>query len=374
MAEGKFVSYLRVSTDKQGRSGLGLEAQRDAVARYLNGGHWKLVAEYVEVESGKRNSRPQLQAAIGHAKATGAKLVIARLDRLARNLHFVSSLQERGVDFVAADMPDANRLTIHIIAAVAEAVGRTISENTKTALAAAKARGVKLGNPHGARALRGKQVGNADAVAKLKADATQRALDLAGIVNTLRSKGVTSVRSLADALNEQGMPPRREGLLQRGRGNGPNVTSAEYAWPDHTEEFRSMIEQQARDYFKLAPERPLHPNAWAASQRAYWRERHAEAEALRKQTEAVTFHLVPKSRKNLPKGPRRILAPQFDHGFWGPTLKPHFNYEFPGHTEAFREEVAALARKDRGKKPDAYISPRSWKITCHKRYLLVQRS
>ena len=109
-----------------------------------------------------------------------------------------------GVDFVAADMPDANRLTIHIIAAVAEAVGRTISENTKTALAAAKARGVKLGNPNGARALRGKQVGNADAVAKLKADATQRALDLAGIVNTLRSKGVTSVRSLADALNEQG--------------------------------------------------------------------------------------------------------------------------------------------------------------------------
>jgi DNA invertase Pin-like site-specific DNA recombinase len=99
----------------------------------------------------------------------------ARLDRLARNLHFVSSLQERGVDFVAADMPDANRLTIHIIAAVAEAVGRTISENTKTALAAAKARGVKLGNPNGARALKGKQVGNAEAVAKLKATATQRA-------------------------------------------------------------------------------------------------------------------------------------------------------------------------------------------------------
>jgi DNA invertase Pin-like site-specific DNA recombinase len=140
------------------------------VSRYLDGGRWKLVAEYVEVESGKRNSRPQLRAAISHAKATGAKLVIARLDRLARNLHFVSSLQERGVDFVAADMPDANRLTIHIIAAVAEAVGRTISENTKTALAAAKARGVKLGNPNGARALKGKQVGNADAVAKIKAN------------------------------------------------------------------------------------------------------------------------------------------------------------------------------------------------------------
>src|SRR5271156_2208183 len=201
MAEGKFVSYLRVSTDKQGRSGLGLEAQRDAVARYLNGGRWKLVAEYVEVESGRRNSRPQLQAAISHAKATGAKLVIARLDRLARNLHFVSSLQERGVDFVAADMPDANRLTIHIIAAVAEAVGRTISENTKTALAAAKARGVKLGNPNGARALRGKQMGNAEAVAAIKWKAQERASNLRSILDDVRAQGVTSVRKIAEELN-----------------------------------------------------------------------------------------------------------------------------------------------------------------------------
>src|SRR5882672_9989582 len=201
MAADKFVSYLRVSTDKQGRSGLGLEAQREAVTRYLNGGQWKLVAEYVEVESGKRNSRPQLQAAISHAKAAGAKLVIARLDRLARNLHFVSSLQERGVDFVAADMPDANRLTIHIIAAVVESVGRTISENTRTALAAAKARGVKLGNPNGARALRGKQVGNADAVAKIKANAAQRAADLRTIVDGIRRSGITTVRGIAGALN-----------------------------------------------------------------------------------------------------------------------------------------------------------------------------
>jgi DNA invertase Pin-like site-specific DNA recombinase len=209
MAEGKFVSYLRVSTDKQGRSGLGLEAQREAVSRFLNGGRWKLLAEYVEIESGKRNTRPQLQAAISHAKATGAKLVIARLDRLARNLHFVSSLQERGVDFVAADMPDANRLTIHIIAAVAEAVGRTISENTKTALAAAKARGVKLGNPNGARALKGKQVGNHEAVARLKANAQQRADDLRGIVEALRAKGTTSVRALAAELTAQGIPAPR---------------------------------------------------------------------------------------------------------------------------------------------------------------------
>lgn len=211
MAATKFISYLRVSTDKQGKSGLGLEAQREAVTRYLNGGQWKLVAEYVEVESGKRNSRPQLQAAISHAKATGAKLVIARLDRLARNLHFVSSLQERGVDFVAADMPDANRLTIHIIAAVAESVGRTISENTKLALAAAKARGVKLGNPNGAKALGGKQIGNADAVAKIKANAALRAEDLAGIVSTIQASGVTTVRGIAIALNEQAIQAPRGG-------------------------------------------------------------------------------------------------------------------------------------------------------------------
>jgi DNA invertase Pin-like site-specific DNA recombinase len=209
MAEGKFISYLRVSTDKQGRSGLGLEAQREAVARYLNGGRWTLVAEYVEVESGKRNSRPQLQAAIRHAKAVKGKLVIARLDRLARNLHFVSSLQEQGVDFVAADMPDANRLTIHIIAAVAEAVGRTISENTKNALAAAKARGVRLGNPNGARTLRGKQTGNAEAVARIKEKAAQRAIDLQGIIEGIRRSGVTSIRGIAEELNRQGVAAPR---------------------------------------------------------------------------------------------------------------------------------------------------------------------
>jgi hypothetical protein len=169
------------------------------------------------------------------------------------------------------------------------------------------------------------------------------------------------------------LPPRRKGLLQRGRGNDPEVTSAEYAWPEHTEEFRSMIEQRCRDYFKIAPDQPVHVNAWAASQRAYWRERQSAAEALRKKTEASTFHLVPKSRKKLPKGsPRRKLAPQFDFTYWGQTLKPHFNYEFSGHTEAFREEVAALARKDRGRKPDAVISPRSWKIACHKHYVLIE--
>lgn len=172
------------------------------------------------MESGKRNSLPQLQAAISHAKATGAKLVIARLDRLARNLHFVSRLQERGLDFVAADMPDANRLTIHVIAAVAEAVGRTISENTKTALAAAKARGVKLGNPNGARALKGKQVGNADAVAKLKADAAQHAADLRGIVDDIRRSGITTVRGIADELHSRGIRAPRGTLGTQRQSQG----------------------------------------------------------------------------------------------------------------------------------------------------------
>jgi hypothetical protein len=168
------------------------------------------------------------------------------------------------------------------------------------------------------------------------------------------------------------MPPRREGLLQRGRGLTHRVTWEEYSWPEHTEEFRAMIEQRCRDYFKIAPDKPVHVNAWAASYRAYEREKYAQAEALRKQTEAVAFHLV---LKNSPKGsPRRKLAPQFDCNDWGQeTLKPHFNYEFPGHTEAFREEVATLARRDRGRKPDAVISPHSWKIACHKFYELIER-
>ncbi len=169
MAIGKFIAYLRVSTDKQGHSGLGIEAQRKAVNDYLDGGHWQLLAEHVEIESGKRSDRPQLAAALAHAKATGATIVIAKLDRLARNVAFISNLMESGVEFVAADMPMANRLTVHVLAAVAEHEQKMISQRTKAALAAAKARGTKLGNPNGARALRGR--GNAPAVAAIKASA-----------------------------------------------------------------------------------------------------------------------------------------------------------------------------------------------------------
>jgi DNA invertase Pin-like site-specific DNA recombinase len=163
------------------------------------------VAEYVEAESGKRADRPQLKAAMNHAKALGATLVIAKLDRLARNLHFVTGLMESGVDFVAADNPHATRLTIHILAAVAEDEARRISERTKAALAAAKARGIKLGNPNGARALRGKQVGNMEAVAALKARAAQRASNLKAIVGDLHSRGITGARAIAAELNDMGI-------------------------------------------------------------------------------------------------------------------------------------------------------------------------
>jgi DNA invertase Pin-like site-specific DNA recombinase len=143
------VAYYRVSTDKQGESGLGLEAQRASVSRYLAHVKGTLIGEYTEIESGKRHTnRPELAAALGHSKRTGACLVIAKLDRLARNVHFISGLMESAADFVACDMPQANKLTIHIMAAMAEHEREMISARTKAALEAAKERGVQLGNPN----------------------------------------------------------------------------------------------------------------------------------------------------------------------------------------------------------------------------------
>ena len=143
---GKFIAYFRVSTDRQGKSGLGLEAQREAVMTYLNGGRWSLVDEFTEVESGKHSDRPELAKALAACKKRKAKLVIAKLDRLSRNLAFIAALMESGVEFVAVDMPHATKLTIHILAAVAEHEREMISERTKAALAAAKKRGQRLGN------------------------------------------------------------------------------------------------------------------------------------------------------------------------------------------------------------------------------------
>ncbi len=144
-----FVTYFRVSTQKQGASGLGLEAQRQTVSQYLAGSPKTVLAEFVEVESGggadALSKRPELRKALDLCRRSGATLLIAKLDRLARNVFFVSGLMESKVKFVACDLPEANQLTIHIMAAFAEHEARRISERTRDALAAAKARGVVLG-------------------------------------------------------------------------------------------------------------------------------------------------------------------------------------------------------------------------------------
>ena len=144
-----FVAYLRVSTDKQGIRGLGMDAQQAAVTRFVDTSRGTLLAQYVEVESGKRADRPELQQALDHAKQANATLLIAKLDRLSRNVAFISRLLKSGVELLCCDMPQANRLTLHILAAVAEHERQMILDRTKAALAAAKARGTRLGVPHG---------------------------------------------------------------------------------------------------------------------------------------------------------------------------------------------------------------------------------
>jgi DNA invertase Pin-like site-specific DNA recombinase len=206
MTEGKWISYLRVSTDRQGKSGLGLAAQRASVADFLNGGKWKLIKEFVEVESGKRADRPQLEAALAACRLHGAKLVIAKLDRLSRDAHFLLGLDKAGVDFVAADMPNANRLTVGIMAMVAEEERRMISARTKAALAAAKARGTKLGGNRGVKPT-AKTRALSKAALQRRADA--RAADIAPTVKALQAAGATSLRAIAAGLNAQGIPTPR---------------------------------------------------------------------------------------------------------------------------------------------------------------------
>ncbi|NYZ11189.1 recombinase family protein [Azospirillum sp. RWY-5-1] len=222
MATGKFVSYLRVSTDQQGRSGLGLEAQRAAVAGYLNGGEWQLVAEHIEVESGRRADRPELVRALAACKRHRATLVVAKLDRLSRSVAFLSALMESGVEFVAVDNPHANKLMVHMLAAFAEHERDQIGARTKAALAAAKARGVVLGNPRLGEA-------RSAAVGALKADANRMAANVLPIVREIQAAGATSLRDIATALNARGVKAARGGawnassvrnVLRRGAGSG----------------------------------------------------------------------------------------------------------------------------------------------------------
>jgi DNA invertase Pin-like site-specific DNA recombinase len=202
---------LRVSTARQGRSGLGLDAQRQAVTDYLDGGRWRLLGEYVEIESGKDGDRPQLAAALHQAKVTGATLIVAKLDRLSRDLAFLANLQKSGVRFLAADMPEANELTIHVMAALAQHERRMISDRTRQALAAAKRRGVMLGNPHGAAPLRRAGKGNRDAVAAIKTQAAQRAQDVRVVIDDIRRTGITTLQGIADELNAREIETARGG-------------------------------------------------------------------------------------------------------------------------------------------------------------------
>jgi DNA invertase Pin-like site-specific DNA recombinase len=207
----KIVSYLRVSTRKQGSSGLGLEAQRSAIGAYAAQRPAKVIETFTEVESGKVNTRPELLKALHLAKVTGATLVIAKLDRLSRNAAFLLTLRDSGVRFVAADMPDANDLTVGIMALVAQQEREAISKRTKEALCAAKARGARLGNPNGAAALRRAGQGNVASVQVIRAQADSHARNLFPVLEALAAQGITSLRAVADALNDQGMLTPRGG-------------------------------------------------------------------------------------------------------------------------------------------------------------------
>jgi DNA invertase Pin-like site-specific DNA recombinase len=207
---GKFIAYYRVSTARQGKSGLGLEAQRQAVAIYLNGGDWSIVGEFTEVESGKRSDRPELDKALAAARLHRASLVVSKVDRLTRSVGFLSKLLDAGVDVRFADLPQiegaTGRFLLQQMVAVAELEAGMISKRTKDALAAAKRRGVQLGGFRGkmptakARKL---------AVAAIEERTASRAADLAPTIAELRAAGATSLREIAAGLNARGIPTAR---------------------------------------------------------------------------------------------------------------------------------------------------------------------
>ncbi len=213
--EGKYVAYYRVSTEKQGRSGLGLEAQEKAVQEYLNGGGWKILASFKEVESGKHDDRPELIKALAYCRSTGATLLVAKLDRLSRDAHFLLGLQKASVPFVAADMPQATELTVGIMALVAQEERKAISARTKAALAAAKARGVKLGtdNLTAEGSLKGQQASRK--VRSAKSD--QFAAVTLPIIEELLTE-YPSLNKVAEQLNSRG--------ILTARGNTGSWTAA----------------------------------------------------------------------------------------------------------------------------------------------------
>jgi DNA invertase Pin-like site-specific DNA recombinase len=209
---GKFIAYYRVSTGRQGKSGLGLDAQREAVKAYLNGGDWQIVAEFTEVESGKKSDRPALEQALAAARLHRASLVVSKVDRLTRSVAFLSRLLEAGVDVRFADLPQiegaTGRFMLQQMVAVAELEAGLISARTKAALAMAKRKGVQLGGNRGAVPTNRMRKRSAVARGEL---AASRAADLAPTIAALQAAGQTSLRAIADGLNAQGIPTARGG-------------------------------------------------------------------------------------------------------------------------------------------------------------------
>lgn len=201
---GKFVAYYRVSTGRQGKSGLGLDAQRERVLSYLNGGSWSLVGEFTEVESGRMNDRPALESAIKLCKKERATLVVATLDRLTRDLAFGAMLlNDRQVKFVCADFPEASREMLQMRMVFAEWEARKIGERTKVALAELKKKGKKLGSPT-------PEIGSAIGIAKLQAKADRYADNVGPIVREIiRKSGASTLRDIAAALSARGVKTPR---------------------------------------------------------------------------------------------------------------------------------------------------------------------
>jgi DNA invertase Pin-like site-specific DNA recombinase len=203
------IGYVRVSTSQQGRSGLGLEAQREALARFAQAEGFDLNRVFTEVETGKGadalDRRPQLSAALDEARRRKCPVVVAKLDRLSRDVHFISGLMAHRVPFLVAELgPDVDPFILHLFAALAEKERAMISARTKSALAAAKARGVKLGGPKLGIARR-------NAVASIKANADRQAANVLSIIHEIQKTGASTLRELANALNARGIPTARRG-------------------------------------------------------------------------------------------------------------------------------------------------------------------
>ncbi len=203
------VAYIRVSTSQQGKSGLGIEAQREALVRFAGSEGFQIVAEFVEVETGKGSDalerRPELSAALAKARASKCPVAVAKLDRLSRDVHFISGLMAHRVPFVVAELgPDVDPFVLHLYAALAEKERSLISARTKAALAAAKARGTKLGNPKLATARK-------SAISAIKGEADRAAANVLPIIEDIRKSGIATLRQIADSLNARGIPTARGG-------------------------------------------------------------------------------------------------------------------------------------------------------------------